>query len=231
MKILVLTSASNLLGGALTIALHERGINVEFVFLSFRDTRWRSIRGVLKGIRRDGPGFYVLKIGDLLGLRWRTLRRMCGGAIQPLYPVEVSDAFGIPVTELDDCNCATAVALFREKRPDFIVTAGFGQILKKAVLSVPCLDALNVHPSCLPDHPGSNPYRDVLRFNARMTGVTLHRLTRQVDGGEILRQARYPVPPHSSQRMLRALAARHAAELVCQYIMKTGPHPDDSGRA
>ncbi len=42
-------------------------------------------------------------------------------------------------------------------RPDVIVVAAFGQILPRAVLEIPRLGSVNVHPSLLPRFRGASP--------------------------------------------------------------------------
>ena len=76
----------------------------------------------------------------------------------------------------------------RQAAPDVIVSAAYGGILPGRVLELPRLGALNVHPSLLPRYRGPDPVRRALWNGDTQTGVTIQRMARQVDAGDILLQ-------------------------------------------
>ena len=62
----------------------------------------------------------------------------------------------------------------------------------------PMLDAfperiLNIHPSLLPSFPGLDAQRQALAHGVRVTGVTVHVVNQELDGGPIVLQAAVPV--------------------------------------
>ena len=53
---------------------------------------------------------------------------------------------------------------------------------------------LNVHPSLLPAFPGRRAIADALERGVRVTGVTVHLVTAEVDSGPIVLQEAVEVP-------------------------------------
>lgn len=80
-------------------------------------------------------------------------------------------------------------------RPDVGVVAAYGEILRKAVLSIPPLGYLNIHPSLLPLHRGPMPVAGAILAGDTETGVTIMKLDTGMDSGPILAQATVPLPP------------------------------------
>jgi methionyl-tRNA formyltransferase len=69
---------------------------------------------------------------------------------------------------------------------DLALVSNFGIILPEEILNIPTRGFLNLHLGLLPDYPGREPIRDVLKTKEIITGVTLHRMTKKVDAGPIL---------------------------------------------
>ena len=80
-----------------------------------------------------------------------------------------------------------------EVAPDVVVSAAYGGILPGRVLDLPRLGAVNVHPSLLPRYRGPDPVRRALWHGEAETGVTIQRMARQVDAGDILLQEVVPI--------------------------------------
>jgi phosphoribosylglycinamide formyltransferase 1 len=74
-----------------------------------------------------------------------------------------------------------------------VCLAGFMRLV-----GAPLLDAfpnriLNIHPSLLPAFPGLEAQRQALEHGVRITGATVHLVTRDLDAGPIVLQAAVPV--------------------------------------
>lgn len=70
---------------------------------------------------------------------------------------------------------------------------------------------LNIHPSLLPAFKGLHPHKQALDAGVRITGATVHFVTRELDGGPIVAQAAVPVRESDTVADLEAriLAAEH----------------------
>jgi phosphoribosylglycinamide formyltransferase-1 len=76
---------------------------------------------------------------------------------------------------------------------DLVVMAGFGTIFEKPMFDAFDGRIVNTHPALLPAFPGWHAVRDALAAGVKVTGVTVHVATLEVDAGPILAQAPVPV--------------------------------------
>lgn len=80
---------------------------------------------------------------------------------------------------------------FTQNKFDLIVLAGYMKILPDEVLEK-MGRVINIHPSLLPAFKGStNAIKDAFLSGVKVSGVTVHEVTQDVDGGKII--AQYPV--------------------------------------
>jgi len=73
-------------------------------------------------------------------------------------------------------------------KPDLIVLARYMQILSSRVIDRYPFRILNIHPSLLPYHPGSNAYKQAWEEGVRVSGCTAHFVTEQLDAGPVVLQ-------------------------------------------
>lgn len=127
--------------------------------------------------------------------------------------------FGVPASYVDPAPFRTKlegageerfIAAVRAAAPDLVVLAGFMRVLKAGFLGAFAGRIINLHPSLLPAFPGLDGIGQALRAGVAETGCTVHRVNAEVDGGEILAQARVPVVPGETLESLTAKV--HAAE-------------------
>ena len=76
---------------------------------------------------------------------------------------------------------------------DVIVVAGYPEIFPDELLSLPRFGCVNVHASLLPRYRGPQPIAQALLHGEAYTGVTVHRMERRVDAGDILAQDVVPI--------------------------------------
>jgi phosphoribosylglycinamide formyltransferase-1 len=92
----------------------------------------------------------------------------------------------------DDYDRALAAALVA-RRVDVVCLAGFMRLVGAPLLEVFPNRVLNIHPSLLPAFPGLDAQRQALEYGVRVSGATVHVVTRELDGGPIVLQASVPV--------------------------------------
>ncbi len=127
--------------------------------------------------------------------------------------------FGVPADYVDPAPFKTKlegpgeerfIAAMRAARPDLVVLAGFMRVLKPGFLGAFEGKIINLHPSLLPAFPGLDGIGQAFRAGAKETGCTVHRVTLEVDAGQIIEQARVPVEPGETLESLTAKV--HEAE-------------------
>lgn len=88
-------------------------------------------------------------------------------------------------------------------RPDLLVSYTFPYRLPDALLAVPRLGAVNLHPSPLPRYRGPNPARMVYEGEPTL-GATLHRTAAGFDTGAILSRQEARLPDNPTVERVRA---------------------------
>lgn len=68
-------------------------------------------------------------------------------------------------------------------KPDFLVSAAFGQILSQEILDIPKFETLNIHPSLLPKYRGASPVISAILNGDVETGVAIMKMEYEVDAG------------------------------------------------
>lgn len=78
---------------------------------------------------------------------------------------------------------------FGARNFDLIVLAGYMRVLPKEVLELGKF--VNIHPSLLPAFKGKDAISRAFSAGVKVSGVTVHHVTNELDGGKII--AQYPV--------------------------------------
>lgn len=102
----------------------------------------------------------------------------------PMKVVAVSR--GIDVYQPQDASSPDSIDYLKKLDADLFVVIAFGQILKKSVLAIPKLYAINLHGSLLPKYRGAAPTNWAVINGDKKTGVTIIRLNEKMDEGDIL---------------------------------------------
>jgi phosphoribosylglycinamide formyltransferase-1 len=84
---------------------------------------------------------------------------------------------------------AAIVDALRKRDVDLVCLAGFMRLVGPPLLEAFPDRILNVHPSLLPAFPGLDAQSQALEHGVRVTGATVHLVTRELDGGPIILQA------------------------------------------
>jgi phosphoribosylglycinamide formyltransferase-1 len=85
------------------------------------------------------------------------------------------------------------VDCLRSRGVTLVCLAGFMRLVGPPLLDAFPLAILNIHPSLLPAFPGLEAQRKALEHGVRVSGVTVHLVTSELDGGPIVMQAAVPV--------------------------------------
>lgn len=104
--------------------------------------------------------------------------------LTPPHTFDVATRLGIDVYQPQMLSSSENLEILRALKPDFIVVAAYGQILKQEILSLaPCI---NLHTSLLPRHRGAAALQETLLQGERYSGVTAIRMNRGLDTGDLL---------------------------------------------
>ena len=99
---------------------------------------------------------------------------------------------------------AALMAEVDRQAPSLVVLAGFMRILTPGFVAHYEGRLINIHPSLLPAFPGLHTHQRAIDMGCRVAGVTVHRVTAELDHGAILAQAVVPVLPDDTADTLAA---------------------------
>lgn len=118
---------------------------------------------------------------------------------------------GIPAANLDPGDFPdrsafdlATLAIARAHGCDAIALAGYMRILSPAFLREFAKPILNVHPALLPAFTGAHGIGDALAYGVKITGVSVHFVTEQLDGGPLIIQAATHISPDDDETSARA---------------------------
>ncbi len=101
----------------------------------------------------------------------------------PVPTKVVAEKYHIPVYQ--PIKIRKEYEFVNEIKPDLILTLAYGQIVPQGLLDIPTFGALNLHGSLLPKYRGAAPIQYALLNNEKKTGMTLMRMVKEMDAGEM----------------------------------------------
>jgi phosphoribosylglycinamide formyltransferase-1 len=155
--------------------------------------------------RRWGERFgarVVAVLSNKAGAQGLTIARELGITTAAL------DHKGFPTREAFD---AALMAEIDRHRPALVLLAGFMRILTPGFVAHYEGRLINIHPSLLPAFTGLNTHQRAIDMGCKFAGATVHRVTTELDHGDILDQAVVPVLPGDTAQTLaeRVLTQEH----------------------
>lgn len=94
--------------------------------------------------------------------------------------------FGLPVYET--ARIDNEAGLLKKLKPDYLIVAGWRQILPKKILDIPKNGTLGFHPALLPKYRGPNPIITQIIEGETNSGTTLFYVEEGLDDGDIIGQ-------------------------------------------
>ena len=82
-------------------------------------------------------------------------------------------------------NSAEIESILSELKPDLVVTIAYGQLIKKAALTIPTYGWINIHFSALPKWRGAAPVQHAIMQGESKIGVSIFKLDEGMDTGPV----------------------------------------------
>jgi len=138
-----------------------------------------------------------------------------GRKLQPSPVKELALSAGIPVFQPLTLKTDEDLQQISALNADLMVVVAYGMILTQAVLDVPRLGCINVHASLLPRWRGAAPIQRALMAGDEHSGVTIMRIVRKLDAGDMLHKESCAIEPTDTASALHdKLSALGAIGLV-----------------
>lgn len=119
---------------------------------------------------------------------------------------------------------------------DAFVIVAYGRIIPQALLSLPKLGNVNVHPSLLPLWRGPSPMQAALAAGDKETGISIMLIDAEMDHGPLLAQQHITLAPNETLTSLTERVTTEGAPLLLAELKKlaqgtTTPQEQDHTRA
>ena len=180
-----------------------RGSNLEAIARAIEEGR---LPAELAVVLSDQPGARILELGSRHGARTEVI---------------------VPTTPRGRLDAETEgkfVEVLRGENVDLVVLAGFMRIVGPVFLAAYPRRIINIHPSLLPKHRGSNAAAQALAAGDTTTGCTVHYVDEGVDTGEIIAQREVPVLPGDTAESLQTRIQTAEHELLPSVITTFAQH-------
>jgi phosphoribosylglycinamide formyltransferase-1 len=186
----------------LGVLISGRGSNLQALIDAVRDGRLKATIAVVISNRDDAAG----------------LERARQAGIEALHIDH--RAF----LSRDEHDRAVAAAL-KARDIELVCLAGYMRLVGGPLLAMFPNAILNIHPSLLPAFPGVDAQRQAVERGVKVSGVTVHLVTAELDGGPIVLQRTVPVLDGDTPETLaaRILIEEHQAyPQAVQMILEGG---------
>jgi methionyl-tRNA formyltransferase len=137
-----------------------------------------------------------------------------GRVLSPPPVKEVALKLGLPVIQPGRLNEPGVFEQLQIWKPDAIVVAAFGQILRQNVLKLPPFGCINVHASLLPRWRGAAPIQAAILAGDETTGISIMRMDAGIDTGEVFFQKEIRVELADTAETLGSRLAQLGAKMV-----------------
>ncbi len=118
-----------------------------------------------------------------------------GRQVLPSALATLAAQLDIAAHAFEDPHEASALEILRGFRPDVLLVASYGRLLKRALLELAPHGAWNVHASLLPRWRGASPIQAAILHGDNETGVCVQRMVAALDAGDVITQRRCPIGP------------------------------------
>ena len=98
------------------------------------------------------------------------------------------------------------------------IVVAYGKILPTALIESFPLGVLNIHYSLLPKYRGASPVETALRNGETVTGVSIQKMVRELDAGDVVVAKEVAIEPTETVRELRPRLVTVGAELLVSVL-------------
>ena len=104
--------------------------------------------------------------------------------------------------------------------PDIVVVIAYGKIIPKKFLNLAKQGFINVHASLLPKWRGAAPIQRSIMNLDNETGVSIMKITENLDTGPVINQAKIPINENTDAKILTKVLSQLGAKTLLDSINK-----------
>ena len=148
------------------------------------------------------------------------------------FALQRAERLGVPAVVVAKSGWSdeqAVMSLLRSHEVDFIVLAGFLLRVPDYLVAAYARRMVNLHPSLLPKYGGKgmwghHVHEAVAAHHERETGISIHYVSGEMDGGEMIAQFSTPLSPNDTpatiEAKVHALEREHFAQVVEETLLK-----------
>lgn len=140
-----------------------------------------------------------------------------GMTLTPSATKEWALALGLPVITPERLD-AQAIADIKEYGAMYAVVVAYGKILPQELIDAFPKGMLNIHYSLLPKYRGASPVEATLLAGDAVTGVTIQKMVKKLDAGDIVAQEEVAIDPDDTTLTLRPRLIDAGARLLADTL-------------
>jgi methionyl-tRNA formyltransferase len=162
-----------------------------------------------------------------IGMKYAFIKVASKNCLEKSIPVNISKryslkqlarAYGIDVFERNDLNSQSCRELLQQYDPDLLISIAAPIIFKEDLIKLPRLDCINVHNAPLPNYKGMLPSFWQLYYGEKNSGITVHKIDKGIDTGDIIRQESIPIDDHETLHDLIVKTKKMGAKIIQEVI-------------
>lgn len=188
MRVIIFTNKENPAGNYfLNRIVKDKDVEIVGIFNAKNFKFSQLLKHTEKALLLGGVLVSLRLVTLLLSLKFVSFIKRKFYSKRKLYNAdEIAKINKIPYHYVNGINSKESIAIIKKLKPDIIISSFFDQILRKRVLDIPRLGVINIHPGILPNYRGLYPYFWKLVHKEKISGVTIHTMTEEIDKGKIL---------------------------------------------
>ncbi len=138
--------------------------------------------------------------------------------LTPTQIKTLADELNLPIYQPENMQSPELITQLEKLKPNLFIVVAFGQILPETILKIPKLYAINLHASLLPRYRGAAPVNWVIIKGEKKTGVTVIKMNKYMDRGDIILQKEIKILDSDTTLSLDKKLAREGAKLLLETV-------------
>jgi len=141
------------------------------------------------------------------------------GLKQTKNPVKLfAEKAGLRLLDFESLDGKNVFETIKKLSPDLLITIAYGGLIPQKILDIPRCESINVHPSLLPLWRGASPIQSAILNGDTKTGISLIRMTPELDAGPIFAVTETSIDPEENTLTLSNRLANMSATLMTDKI-------------
>jgi folate-dependent phosphoribosylglycinamide formyltransferase PurN len=149
--------------------------------------------------------------------KMKVIRKFLQAGTQ-IRPSELARKHNVETLYSKDINDDAGIARLNSWSPDIVISTNFSHYVGRRVREIARVGTWNLHKSYLPHYRGIGPSFYALLNGEKRVGVTLHKIEKGFDTGDVVRQVEIPVVPGDTVYSLNQKTSDAGGRMMAQVL-------------